>query len=59
MRCGVAYEAGVRSGVGGGSRGGGGIQANDTARSVRGERKVPLPSLALAAKASCSARKRK
>ena len=57
MRCGVAYEAAVRSGRG--SRGGGGIQANDTARSVRGERKVPLPSLALAAKASCSARKRK
>ena len=51
MRCSVAYEAGVRSG-GGRMKRGEGIRAHDTARSVRGRREVPPPSLGLATKAS-------
>ena len=39
------------------AKGGGGIRAHDTARSVRGRREVPPPSLGLATKASFSVRK--
>ena len=40
----------------GGIKRGGGIRAHDTARSVRGRREVPPPSLGLATKASFSVR---
>ena len=51
----MAYEAGVRSG-GGRMKRGGGIRAHDIARSVRGRREVPPPSLGLATKASLGTR---